>query len=123
MQRSCLVKIYSPCLPFLAIGCCARQTDHSWWETQRAFSGPLSRSVTHRYVTERYIFHNILSRLRWDNVNEALNGENCSQRNAFPILSIWSYAAAGYRRRPLGGAGVRRSVGGAGAANAPPLLL
>ncbi|GBP17884.1 hypothetical protein EVAR_7877_1 [Eumeta japonica] len=28
------------------------------WERDAAFGGPLSRSVTHRYVTERYTFHN-----------------------------------------------------------------
>ncbi|GBP20390.1 hypothetical protein EVAR_14639_1 [Eumeta japonica] len=35
---------------------CAR-ADRSW-ERRKAFGGPLSRSVTHRYVTERYTFSN-----------------------------------------------------------------
>ncbi|GBP94571.1 hypothetical protein EVAR_70608_1 [Eumeta japonica] len=37
--------------------CCARgRPIIVEWERRKAFGGPLSRSVTHRYVTERYTF-------------------------------------------------------------------
>ncbi|GBP91828.1 hypothetical protein EVAR_51003_1 [Eumeta japonica] len=38
------------------IKCCARRPIIVEWERRKAFGGPLSRSVTHRYVTERYTF-------------------------------------------------------------------